>query len=477
MPETKQSVLGISFDGVAMSGLIAEFLKVAHFFHAEGYETYLNLGYDIKADKGNFFRKTANEKNLLPAWVELCDFELDVLKGRYNEEFVSSILDAYVTRDLDIPIDVNAQIEELSDAIADALVNKFNELNVAYLIVENGTLPENIIFTSALYKAIERYGVASKLGKYVFWRDHDLMQTSEPLGAKYGAFPYKNVPKPKRSNFIQYIVQHDFNRRHLVSWANVSNISVIPNCFSMERKMPTLKNSSSRSAFGIPENAFLIAHCTRIIPQKRIDRELYLLSELMKRLPQKDIYLFVTGDPAENPAESEKLIAYANQLGISKQVVFGGCFPTFDSDFLNGTKSEGFTVWDILANADLSSFLTSYDYESYGNPIGEAIAAGVPYLTSTYSLYDDVYGRSGFQGILMKTSKDHDGMPEPEFVNEVAEAIANPRQLKQIAEKNFELGKQLLSMEFLNGKIRAFLKTSRSNRSKKTVVQRYSASV
>lgn len=240
----------------------------------------------------------------------------------------------------------------------------------------------------------------------------------------------------------------------MVQWSGISNISIIPNCFSLRKKTVTPKNASFRSTYGIPENAFLITRCTRIIPQKRIDRELVLLAELKRRLPTRTVWLFITGDQRENPEETKKLIGLARNLGVLDQVVFGGCFATFDRDFLNEVRTEQFTVWDILANADLNSFLTSFDYESYGNPIGEAIASGVPYLATTYSLYDDVYGTYGFQGILMNISKDNDGMPENEFIDQVAALICDPGHRAQMVENNFALGSRYLSMESFERNVR-----------------------
>ena len=81
-----------------------------------------------------------------------------------------------------------------------------------------------------------------------------------------------------------------------------------------------------------------------------------------------------------------------------------------------------YSVRDLLAHATVVSFLTSYDYESYGNPIGEAIASGVAYLTTRYEVYDAVYGSKGFRAPILEPGDD---LPDGAFLDEVAELLTD----------------------------------------------------
>ncbi|MEW7001142.1 hypothetical protein M5585_16940 [Serratia ureilytica] len=63
--------------------------------------------------------------------------------------------------------------------LADRLIAQWEALAISHVVVENGTLPENIIYTKALYLAIEDYGRRYRLTRFVIWRDHDLMWNSE----------------------------------------------------------------------------------------------------------------------------------------------------------------------------------------------------------------------------------------------------------------------------------------------------------
>ena len=64
-------------------------------------------------------------------------------------------------------------------------------------------------------------------------------------------------------------------------WApHLREISVLPNTFRHRRAEVDRGNAGFRADHGIPENAPLIARYTRIVPPKRIDRDLHLLAAL-----------------------------------------------------------------------------------------------------------------------------------------------------------------------------------------------------
>ena len=65
----KSGLFCISFDAVPLSGVIVEFLKIAEIFHKNDYSIYLDLGYEVKSDKKNFFKDYTHEKNIFPSWI------------------------------------------------------------------------------------------------------------------------------------------------------------------------------------------------------------------------------------------------------------------------------------------------------------------------------------------------------------------------------------------------------------------------
>ena len=209
----------------------------------------------------------------------------------------------------------------------------------------------------------------------------------------------------------------------------MTGISVLPNTFTHEIARVSPRNEHFRADFGIPEDIPLLARFTRVIEQKRIDRDLHLLALL--RDQGVDAALFVAGDPEESPAEHARLVELAEALGLRERVVFGGWLAPFDS------ASERYTVRDLLAHATVALFLTSHDYESYGNPVGEAIASGTPYAATRYDLYDAVYGDRGFTAPLLDAAHD---LPTPAFAAEVADLITDAERRHAVMAHNHRLG-------------------------------------
>ncbi|MFD8494326.1 glycosyltransferase [Amycolatopsis sp. NPDC059657] len=445
---------GISFDAAPISGLVVEFVKTARLFRDRGVRVRLDLGYDIKADKNAFFRPYTDESAHLPGWVRLDRVDgVERLDG-YTADFVTEILQGVVQGGNKLP----PRAETLTEQLKDLLLATWSSADVSSVIVENGTLPENVIYTKALYLAIEEYGRRKGLGRFVLWRDHDLMWQSEPGTGKYGEFPYPGTIRPRESPFIHYVVQHQDALDHMLEWVpGLTNISVLPNTFS---HIPLPRNPRFRSAHGIPDHAPLIARCTRIIPQKRIDRDLHLLAVLTGRV---DAYLFVAGDIGEAPDEYAKLTRLAEDLGVRERVVFGGKLAPRET-----VSPNGYSVRDLLAHADIVSFLTSYDYESYGNPIGEAIASGVPYLTSRYELYDTVYGSHGFRAPVLDITI-HD-LPTESFVAEVADLLLDERKRAQMAEFNHRLGERHFGRDRAEEALAALLPAPMGERTRMSVV-------
>ncbi len=400
---------GVSFDATAMSGVVVEFIKIAESFAAQGCRVHLDLGYDIKADKGRFFQPYHRER--VPDWITLDRVDGVGQIAGYDQEFVAATLEA-VRRD-QVP-----DTDRITAELAAAIVRTWEDRGVTLVMVENGTLPENVAYTKALYQAIAVYGATHDLGRYVLWRDHDLMWQSEP--AKYGCFPYPATPPMVNSPHIHYFALHEEARRRTLEWMpHLRDIDVLPNTFAPPSRPG---RPDFRDHHGIPHDVRIIARFTRIIPQKRVDRDLHLTALL------PGTWLFIAGDTSENPEETRKLRALADELRVP--VVFGGVLEPCES------VSGEFSVRDLLAHADVVSFLTSYDYESYGNPIGEAIAAGVPYVASRYALYDTVYG--GFEAPVLDIG-EHD-LPTPEFAAQVLELMTNQERRAKVVAHNRELG-------------------------------------
>ncbi|MFP5436839.1 MAG: N-acetyl-alpha-D-glucosaminyl L-malate synthase BshA [Bacteroidia bacterium] len=150
-------------------------------------------------------------------------------------------------------------------------------------------------------------------------------------------------------------------------------IYVIPNFIEVnENKNPELP--CKRSALA-RDGQRIITHISNFREVKRIPDVVKIFNEIQKNLPAK---LLMVGDgPEREPAEK-----LAEKLGISDKVVFFG-----NSNEIN----------EILCLTDL--FLLPSQTESFGLAALEAMAAGVPVISSNAGGLSEV-NRSGISGYL-----------------------------------------------------------------------------
>lgn len=298
--DAKPCILGISFDGVSISGIVNELATLARVFNQRGFRVLVDLGFDITM---------ANVRDIadggLPSWAETMSCIEGNLPAGYSR---GAIEEAAASVRSGTPLVQIPEYERLSEDLAQSLVSTFHREDVRFLAVENGTLPDNPIFTEALHLAINQYGSERSFGKFVLWRDHDLMWSTEPH--LYGSYPYSGVRKPTNNPYVRYVVLTEWMRIRMKAWAPDCDYFVFPNRFEILSESKN-KRRFFRSKYAIPSDALLVARSSRIIPAKCIERELRLLRSLQDKLEAsgdtRRIYLFVTGPIDEDPAEFQRL--------------------------------------------------------------------------------------------------------------------------------------------------------------------------
>jgi glycosyltransferase involved in cell wall biosynthesis len=439
------SILGISFDGLAISGVVNEFLSAAQVVRGYGFRVLLDLGYDITFD-----RTKDLGSEYLPSWVQpvRCigrerpiSYTPQLIRQARNRVIAgTSIAEARIYDDL---------VRDITSSLVEVFIHE----NVRLLIVENGTLPDNPLFTEAIFLAIVTYGKLRQLGKYVLWRDHDLMWSTEPH--LYGGFPYPGVRRPEPSEYIHYAVTTDWMRKRMLAWAPDIACKVMPCRFVSPGKSESVRQPL-RSNYDIPKDAYLIARCTRVIPQKSIERDLRLLHDIQLHLAAsgnlRKVFLLVAGLTQEDSEEFEKLRSLEQSLSISGQVVWAdGLLPFHTASITPATQTNQFSIRDLLAEADLSSFLTTYDYEGFGMPPGESMAMGVPFISTTYELYHEVYGSKGAVAPLLsidRASSANDPIPEA-FIAWTMRALMEDDYREEIKKINLEVVRRFFSLDLL----------------------------
>ncbi|SFL44605.1 glycosyltransferase [Azotobacter beijerinckii] len=437
----------ISFDAVAVSGITVEASKVAKSLEQHGVKSYLDVGYDIKIDKGNFNKPYDHEKDIYQGIFTLVRIDDIDAVPHYNVYFIEHSHNVLISQKISASPEEQEElltaIRESSQELAHRIVQLWEKLNISYVIVENGTLPENIIYTKALYLSIEAYGKRHNLGNFVIWRDHDLMWNSEKTVMKYGPEPYPYAIKPVQSDHITYVTLNNHLKNKLEEWCHHEvEIKVKKNTYDFTGQGIY---TSIRENLDIRDSDILIARTTRIIPQKRHDRDIYLVQRLNQLFIQNGIYrkvfLVVAGDPHEDHTYYQKLNELSRKLNAEQFIKFIGSLP---HEYMP-SKEKSITIEDLYYSCDLVSFLTSWDYDSYGNPVGEAISSQRCYITTSYEYYQEVYGQHGFEAPIMSISEEQDDLPDDAFINDIYQLLNNKKLMSEIAQRNFSIGKQILS--------------------------------
>lgn len=451
----RKSAIFISFDAVAVSGITVEAAKIAKSLKMKGIQSYLDLGYDIKIDKGKFNKPYDIEKDIYRDVFKLVRIEDITSIENYNTAFIEYVHNTLINKSLYISDEevsfLLMKVEKTAEKISDLIVTCWQKLDIGHVVVENGTLPENIIYTKALYLAIEKYGYKNNLDNFVIWRDHDLMWNSEKTIMKYGLPPYTYAVKPVKSRHITYVTLNNDLKKNLEEWCNHNvEVKVKKNTYNFSS---VKKRTNIKSQLNIKSDDILIARTTRVIFQKRLDRDIILVSKLNEMFEEsnskKRVFLVIAGDINEDNQCYQNLISLAEKLKVNSYIKFLGALPHEDIK----TESDPICIEDLYFSCNLVSFLTSYDYDSYGNPIGEAVSQQRCYITTSYEYYHEVYGQHGFKAPIMEISAEQDGLPTKEFIVELYEFLNNSKEMKRVAEENFRLGRRFLSSnvtEFFN---------------------------
>ncbi|SOD02454.1 Glycosyltransferase involved in cell wall bisynthesis [bacterium JGI 053] len=138
-----------------------------------------------------------------------------------------------------------------------------------------------------------------------------------------------------------------------------------------------------RAQLGIAAEAPVVGAVARLAPQKRLDRLLRAVAAL-----PAEVHCVVAGDGEER----ESLAALAEELGIAGRV-----------RFLGHRDDTG----DVLAALDV--FVVSSDREGLSNAMLEALAAGVPIVSTAVSGADDAlepFADGSAPGIVVGSSDD-----------------------------------------------------------------------
>lgn len=145
---------------------------------------------------------------------------------------------------------------------------------------------------------------------------------------------------------------------------------------------PLIDRASVRRMLGVPEDAPLVLYVARLVPEKRPELFLAVAAEVARRRPEVRFALVGSGSELQRARE------LAATLGIGDVV----SIPGFVDDLAS-----------VYHAADV--FLSTSRYEGFGLAIAEAMACGLPVVSTDVGGVSDVIGEAG---ILVDSAQPSD---------------------------------------------------------------------
>lgn len=333
------------------------------------------------------------------------------------------------TRDPAVTREVHAVAERLKERLY-AFVGMFG---IDLLITENAlTIPMNIPLGIALTEFIAETGFPTIAHHHDFFWERPRFLTN-------AVWDYLNMAFPPNLHSIRHVVINSSGDHQLGLRTGISS-TVIPNVMDFENSPPPPDDYARdvREALGIAKGEAFVLQPTRVVKRKGIEHAI----ELVKRLgvPAKLVISHAGGD--EGSEYERRVRDYSALMGVNT---------LFVSDIIGerrGTTPDGrkiYTLGDIYPHADIVTYPSTI--EGFGNAFLEAIYYRRPIVVNTYSIYLTDIKPKGFRVITMN------GYVTDRAVRQTREVLENAQLGREMAERNYELGKVHYSYSVLTRKL------------------------
>ena len=316
-----------------------------------------------------------------------------------------------------------------------------NKIDV--LLSENASaLPCHLSMGLGIKLAVERMDIP------VVTHDHDY---AWERGSRYvspfpeitclvhDTFPLRSAPQIRHA-VINSAAKEEIKRRFDV------DAYVVPNVMDFKRPfgMPDEYNGDLLEEIGFDHDDIPVFQITRIVERKGIE----VAIDLIRQLDDPRIKLVITGSAADDERKGyfKRLVDQIAEQGIGDRVRFAYHRILSNRDHLpDGRKI--YSLSDAYASSTACTFFSTY--EGFGNAFVEAILARRPVFVNNYKpvFWPDI-GSKGFKCVMLEDNQLTD-----EALEEVDAILHNPELRKDIAEHNFQIGREHFSYEVLQDKL------------------------
>ncbi len=317
--------------------------------------------------------------------------------------------------------------------------------NTIDLIIAQNTnaMPMTLLGGIAVYKLATEYKVATIFHHHDFWWERSRFSQNRIENLLNRIMPPGDIG-------TEHVVISSYSAHILRSLKRVAPF-VIHNCEDFEDV--TVKddyNSTFRKDMGFSDDDVLFVQPTRIVPRKRIEDSINLVSGFINRFPEfkgraKFIVSLYQGDEPDE-GYVERIGRLAEEKGVPLYLISDRV------SSVRGYDEEGnrlYTNRDVLVNADIVTYLPVW--EGFGNAFLEAVACRVPVVVATYLVYKTDIKSAGFESVEIRDDYDRDGnliIPEDVY-SEIMEVLRNTGKRTVMVEKNFEIGRREFGFDAL----------------------------
>ncbi len=359
-----------------------------------------------------------------------------VPEAHFEHPRVLAVNDALFVR-RERPPAVSAEVGALRALLHDALREFIKKYSIDLLIVENAlAIPMNVPLGLALTGLIAETGIPTIAHHHDFvWE-----RTRYALNA---AEDFLRAAFPPVMTGIHNVVINSYAATELARRTGMRS-TVIPNVMNFEVPHDGADKYAAdlRVELGVPEDHLLVVQPTRIVPRKRIE-----LAVMFVKWLEVPATLVISHHGGDEGHDYERFIRrLADTLAVP--VIFGG--ERFAP--VRGRTEDGRKVYS-LGDAYHAADLVTYPslIEGFGNAFVEAIYHRKPVVMSRYAIYQTDIMPKGFQVI------EFDDYISDSSVKRAREWLADPEHRREMADRNYDLGKKYFSYSVLRRRLEVLI--------------------
>jgi len=307
------------------------------------------------------------------------------------------------------------------------------------LIVPNVfSIPMHFPLAIALARTIEEFSLPTIARHHDFWWERERYKKSD-------LFPFFEKWFPPKLPTMKHIVINSIAQKSLKERMGIEAL-IIPDTFDFENKNLSKLDSFSeyfREDFGLSKKDIIFLQPTRIVPRKRIELSIKLIS----KLNLKEAILLISGTEGDEKRGYLKMLkGLVKDLKVRCKFI-GGRVNT-RRKIVEGKRI--YSLWDCYKNCDFVVYPTQI--EGFGNQFLETVYFKKPLILTPYPVYKSDIAPYGFEVIEM-SEKVNNGV-----VKQIRGILESDEKKIKMTEKNFEIARKHFSYKSVEEKIKRIFK-------------------